>query len=227
MWEMYYICSMNVKSDMFPALEEMLSEMRQALTEDDITAGLPYSADANPDVSSVYVTWTELLKRRKREEELIAELDADIQRMSVWADYPMARIDQLSHEGKVLSFWRARTSVFRRQEGSWTAQYHVAKVAEEGGYCYFTAETPVGTALSLPEAERIEVCPSPVSTLIMLQTKAKDSLRNIVLEIGDFAMQHYTEVETALGLEGTIQPAAKRKRLLNKLRHLVKKVKRS
>ena len=69
-------------------------------------------------------------------------------------------------------------------------------------------------------AEEAKVCPSPASTLIMLQTKAKDSLKLEQLKMCDFAVEYYHSVEAALGLKDTL-PKTKRKRLISKIKKLL------
>ena len=80
--------------------------------------------------------------------------------------------------------------------------------------------------LAIPEAHSVEVTPSPVSTLIVLQTRAKDSLRQVQLQMGDFSLQHYREVEAALGLTDTIQIPSRRHRLMRTVQRLFSKIKR-
>ena len=221
---MHYICTVN-SSDITPLLHEMLQEMRQHLSKEDIRAGLPPADGRLTDVSPLYVDWMTLRKKEQRQLERIAELDDDIARMEPWGDYPMARIDQLAQAGQHLQFWKATQTQFEGHRQMWSEDYQAELVAQHDGTCYFVTITPQGADITLPDAQAAEVAPSPVSTLIMLQTRAKDSLRLIRIEMGDFSLQHYREVEATLGLEGTLQVPSRRKRLLTPLRYLLRKIK--
>lgn len=199
--------------------------MRKHLTKEDIRAGLPAVETSDTDVSVLYVDWKTLCKKEQRQLERIAELDSDIQNMEPWGDYPMARIDQLAQRGLSLQFWQATQTQFEGHRQAWIDSFQAELVAVQGGQCYFVTVTPQGATVVLPEAQSVRVTPSPVSTLIMLQTLAKDSLRQIRLEMGDFSLQHYREVEAMLGLEDTLVLHSKRKRLLTPFRYLLRKIK--
>jgi len=219
-----YICTVN-SSDFTPLLQEMLHEMRRHLTKEDIRAGLPPVETLQTDVSPLYADWTTLCKKEQRQLERIAELDADIQHMEPWGDYPMARIDQFAQRGLSLKFWKSSQTQFEGHRQSWIDSYQAELVAVQAGCCYFVTVTPQGANIVLNEAQPVEVTPSPVSTLIMLQTRAKDSLRQIRLEMGDFSLQHYREVEAMLGLEDTLVLPSRRKRLWTQVRLLMRKIK--
>lgn len=199
--------------------------MRKHLTKEDIRAGLPVEESSQADVSPLYVDWTTLCRKEQRQLERIAELDADIQNMEPWGDYPMSRIDQLAQRGLCLKFWRSTQTQFEGNRQSWVDSYQAELVSVVAGYCYFVTITPQGGSVVLPEAQQVEVTPSPVSTLIMLQTRAKDSLRQIRLEMGDFALQHYREIEAMLGLEDTLVIKSKRSRLWTQIRCCLRKFK--
>jgi len=203
----------------------MLHEMRKYLTKEDIRAGLPVAETMQTDVSPLYVEWTTLCKKEQRQIERIAELDADIQNMEPWGDYPMARIDQLAQRGLSLLFWRSTQTQFEGHRQAWIDSYQAELVSIHSGHCYFVTVTPQGANIVLNEAEPIAVTPSPVSTLIMLQTRAKDSLRHTQLEMGDFSLQHYREVESILGLENTLVIPSKGKRLWTQIRYIMRKIK--
>lgn len=207
---------------MTPLLQEMLGEMRQTLTKEDIKAGVPDCAfDSDVDASTLYVEWIDLQQRLEKQKSIIDDLDQDILRMSPWADFPMSRIDQLAQSGQSLRFWKAREEVFAKNQQLWTDNYQIELANREDGFCYFVTVTPIETSIVLHEAEEVIVSPSPVSTLLSLQTRAKDTLRRIIVEQGDFAMQHYRVVESALGLTDTLVLPTKRRRLLNRLKRLL------
>lgn len=202
---------------MTPLLREMLDEMRRVLTFDDIRAGIPEPEQKRADVSPLYMHWEDLKRRAEMQETRIAELDQDIQQMSVWDDYPMSRIDQLARQGQSLRFWRASQFEYNRNRREWEDNYQAEIVAFQDDSYYFVTTTPLQATIVLQGADEVTICPSPVSTLITLQTQAKDSLRRTQLEIGDFALQHYRSVEAALGLHDTLVIPTKRRRFWNRL----------
>lgn len=202
---------------MTPLLQEMLQEMRMHLSDDDIWAGLPAMGLPKADVSPLYADWSALCRNEQRQLERIAELDADILLMEPWGDYPMERIDRLSQCGQKLQFWRCSRTQYEGKKVFWADAYQSELVSERDGLCYFVTVTPQGASIVIPEAQLVDVTPSPVSTLIMLQTRAKDSLRQIRLEMGDFSLQHYREIENALGLSDTLQLPSRRRQLLKKV----------
>ena len=212
---MHYICTVNT-SDMTPLLQEMLAQMRRYLSADDIRAGLPVSDDQTSDISPLYGEWTTLCHKEQRQLELIEGLDADIQSMEPWGDYPMAQVDQLAQQGQRLLFWSCKRVVFDAHRAEWVNAYQAQLVSERQEVCYFVTITPLGQEVTLADAKQEHVAPSPVSTLLTLQTKAKDSLRQVRLEMGDFAMQHYREVEAALHLSDTLR-LPRRRRWLDKV----------
>lgn len=221
---MHYICAVK-SNEITPLLKEMLHDMRLHLSNEDIRAGLPPVGKQLTDVSPLYVEWKALNKKAQRQMERIAELDYDIQRMEPWGDYPMVRIDELAQEGKRLDFWRATRTQFEGNRRLWADKYMAELISEQDGYCYFVTISAQEEPLCLNEAQLLDVTPSPVSTLIMLQTRAKDSLRQIRLEMGDFSLQHYREVEAALGLTDTLEVPSKRRRLLTTMGRLLRKIK--
>ena len=199
--------------------------MRMHLSDDDIRAGLPERGSHSADISPLYVDWSALCRNEQRQLERIAELDADIQRMEPWGDYPMVRIDQLAQSGQKLQFWRCSKTQYVGHRVFWQESYQAELVSEVDGLCYFITITPQGVHIVIPEAQMVEVTPSPVSTLIMLQTRAKDSLRQIRLEMGDFSLQHYREIESALELHDTLQLPSRRHRLMRKMRSIFRRKK--
>ena len=221
---MQYICAVNT-SDMTPLLQEMLAEMRKHLSVEDIRAGLPEGNVQSSDISPLYGEWSSLRKTEARQLERIAELDADIQHMEPWGDYPMARVDQLAQRSQSLLFWRCSRVQYDAHSRQWKEDYQAELVSERNGQCYFVTVTPQGVSFVLPDAHQEQVAPSPVSTLITLQTKAKDSLKQIRIQMGDFSLQHYREVEAALHLSNTLVVPSRWNRLWALIRLLIRKLK--
>lgn len=210
-------------SDLTPLLTEMLQQMREVLTRDDIRAGLPLTPQGVTDVSPLYATWTTLYKELKRQHQSIAELDFDIQAMQPWGDFPMSQIDQYSRQGLSLQFWNCKSSFFAVQQQLWSSEYGAQLVSEVGGKSYFTTLTPLDARPQLAGVEPCRVKPCPLSTLIMLQTRLQDTYRQTVIQLGDFALSHYLEVEAALGLHDTLPIVSKRKRLARGIKRILGK----
>ena len=210
---------------MTPLLQTMLREMRVHLTVDDVRAGLPVADCSSADVSLLYADWVMLRNTERRQLQRIAELDADIARMGPWGDYPMASIDQLSQQGKSLGFWRCTQTQFEGHWAQWKEKYNAELVSQQDGFCYFVTKVPQGNQLEISEAQPVDVPPCPISTLIMLQTRAKDSLRQVRLEMGDFSLQHYREVEAALGLSDTLHVTNRHYRFWKKVCQIITKFK--
>lgn len=219
-----YICTVNT-SDKTPMLLEMLSEMRRHLSADDIRAGLPESKDQAADISPLYGEWSALRHVERRQLERISELDSDIQKMEPWGDFPMANVDQLAQQGQRLAFWSCTRTVFDAHRREWSDAYQADLISERNGVCYFVTVTPQGADFVLTDAKSVQVAPSPVSTLLTLQTKAKDSLRQTRVRMGDFSMQHYREVEAALHLSDTLRLPEDRLLIVRYLRVFVRKIK--
>lgn len=197
--------------------------MQSALTKEDIKAGLPHTRSSKDnDASTLYVEWNELRQKFERQLKLVDDLDKDINRMSVWSDFPMSRIDQLAQSGQSIKFWKAKETVFDREGSNWVDSYQAELVNRQDGSCYFVTVTPIGSEMVLQGAEQVEVTPSPVSTLISLQTRAKDSLRALSVQRGDFALEHYHEIESALGLKDTLKIPSKRRRFMSKIKKILR-----
>ncbi|MBQ0056659.1 MAG: hypothetical protein KBT20_03280 [Bacteroidales bacterium] len=210
-------------SDITPLLQEMLTEMQSVLSTDDIKAGLPENVMTDGvDASTLYVEWQELKHKLEKQKHLIRELDNDILGMEPWGDFPMSRIDQLSKQGQSLRFWKVRDSEFDGNRQQWIDNYQAELVSSNGGYSYFVTVTPIETVIVLTGAEEMSVTPSPVSTLLSLQTHAKDSLHRIIVQQGDFALSHYRAIEEALGLHDTLKMPTKRHRFKRMLKRIIR-----
>jgi len=206
-------------SDLTPLLKEMLQQMRDILSRDDLRAGLPLQSSAQVDVSPLLAQWVSMQSDYQRQQQMIADLDADIERMQPWGDFPMQRIDQLSSQGLQLQFWKAPLSVLSAHP-EWVDGYQLEQVSSDGKNVWFTVVAPTDVLVQLPGAQQQEVPPSPLSTLIMLQTRAKDASRETLIKMGDFALEHYLVIESALGLSGTLPPVTKRARVRAKLKRI-------
>lgn len=206
-------------SDLTPLLTEMLQQMRDVLTRDDLRAGLPLQSGMVTDVSPLLAQWVGMQSDHVRQLQMIGELDADIERLQPWGDYPMQRIDMLSSQGLCLQFWKAPSHVVDTHP-EWVDGYQLQQVSTDGHTVWFTVTVPTDAQIQLRGAQREEVPPSPLSTLIMLQTRAKDASRETLIRMGDFALEHYLTIESALGLKNTLPPVSKRARMKAKLKRI-------
>lgn len=130
----------------------------------------------------------------------IEGLDQDIITMQPWGDFDVMKVEELQRRGCHLGFWQISSLAWAQQgSGSWVDDYHVLQVSQDADNVWFVTITPVGITPLVPtEAQEVKVCPSPVSTLIMLQTRYKDSLKRLETLMGDYALCHYGEVYIAL-----------------------------
>ncbi|MDO4497064.1 MAG: hypothetical protein Q4B58_04405 [Bacteroidales bacterium] len=205
--------------DLTPLLTDMLQQMRDVLSRDDLRAGLPLQPVVVTDVSPLLAEWVSMQSDYERQQKMIAELDADIARIQPWGDYPMQQIDQLAAQGLCLQFWSAPSWVLDMHH-EWVEAYQLSLVSNNSKTSYFSIVVPIEAEINLPGAIRQQVPPCPLSTLIMLQTRAKDAARQGLTRMGDFALQYYLSIESALGLTNTLPPATKRARLKAHLKRI-------
>ena len=124
-------------------------------------------------------------------------LDADIARMQPWGDFDVMKVEALAERGTVIRFWRIASDVIAQGDVSESSACHF--VSTDGDWHYFVSVTQQGVSPVVPAgAEEVSICPCPISTLIMLQTRDKDALRRIDTLRGDYALIHYAEIYAAL-----------------------------
>lgn len=117
----------------------------------------------------------------------IKQLDSDIELMFPWGELDLSEVDSLRREGIALDFWQMDQKRFHQELQRsmdptiphWMSKYSAHPVSDANLKSYFTTRTPLGTDIQIPFATKAEMCPSPVSTLIILQTKAKDKLKQL------------------------------------------------
>lgn len=206
-------------TDLTPLLSEMLQQMRYVLTRDDVRAGLPSQTTASVDVSLILAQWVGMQSDYQRQQQMIKELDADIAEIQPWGDYPMQRVDMLASRGLRLMFWLSPETVVASHP-EWVDAYQMERVSSDGKNVRFTTIIPADAEIHLPGAMLCDIPPSPLSTLIMLQTRAKDASKQTLNRMGDFALENYRIIESALGLSNTLPPATKRGRVKAKLRRI-------
>lgn len=205
--------------DIIPKVQQMLAEMRGLLSESDVRAGLPFqTGDSAVDISVLHAQWLQLSSDIEKQKQLLLELDEDLLRMEPWGDSPAEKIIELRRQGQQIRFWRATEEWVERHGAEWADAYQAERVSSRDGFAYFTTITPHDVHFQLEGAEELQIAPSPLSTLIMLQTRAKDRLRQLKLRQADFALAHYREVERELGIEKVWEPESRRHHLAKRLR---------
>ena len=181
--------------------------------------------------SRLLVQWGNLCSSMEGLRRHMQELDADITRMQPWGDFDVVKLEQLrQHECQVL-FWTMPIDIFASQASeSWAVDSQAQLVSEDTSQAYFiTLQLGNEEVAMPPEAIRIEICPCPVSTLIMLQTRDKDSLKRLQTMQGDFALAHYAELRETLRTllpAGSMLPGQKlsrRQQLKARLKKLFRK----
>ena len=212
-------------------LRGALTQMASCLqTEDlqDVQEAQALDVDAT---SRLLVQWGNLCSSMEGLRRHMQELDADITRMQPWGDFDVVKLEQLrQHECQIL-FWTMPIDVFASQASEpWAVDSQAQLVSEDTSQAYFiTLQLGNEEVAMPPEATRIEICPCPVSTLIMLQTRDKDSLKRLQTMQGDFALAHYAELRETLRTllpAGSMLPGQKlsrRQQLKARLKKLFRK----
>lgn len=157
--------------------------------------------------------------------EHLSNLEHDIERMQPWGDFDVMKVEQLEAHGIHIGFWRTPISQLPEDsDEELIVKYQVRIISHDALYVYFVTINTEGETVILPQqAQHIDICPCPVSTLIMLQTRQKDSLRSLQTLREDYALAHYGEMYAALRQvlpPGTPLPQlkAERKGLRQKIR---------
>ena len=128
-------------------------------------------------------------------------LDQDIVRMQPWGNFDVMKVEQLASRGVNIRFWTLPVSASEDPAQQpfplWGDNCHL--IAQDADFLRFVTVTTSDGGPTVPAGAReVELCPCPVSTLIMLQTRDKDSIRRQETLLGDYALVHYGEVYSAL-----------------------------
>ena len=201
---------------------EMLEEMRKCIQKEDVKAGLPFGNGQGYDIEHIFIYWQQFRLKIDNLNKYITSLDYDIAARLPWGDIIISSEEGFTKGMPITRFWTAPKVAFESAHSRWNELFNINLISEGEYLCYFTTSTSPEVKIEMEGATEASVCPSPASTLIMLQTRAKDALKIETLKRNDFAVEHYRTVENALGLKDTI-PATKRKRLLYKIRKLFKR----
>lgn len=201
---------------------EMHAEMRRCINKEDIKAGLPFRTDSGYDMEHIFIFWQQFRVKVDNLNKYIEGLDYDIAARVPWGDVEFNSNEGFVEGLPITRYWTATKDCFEANRNSWNEAYNI-NIASAGEHLYFfTTSTDKDTEIVMEGAEEAQICPSPASTLIMLQTRAKDKLKIEKLKMSDFAVEHYRQVEAALGLKDTI-PNTKRKRFLFRIRKIFRR----
>ena len=182
-----------------PRLRQALDQMGSLLRAED-----ELCLDVTPPTDAICIRilnhWEAMMQSIEGIQSHIQSLEADIQRMQPWGDFDVLKVEKLAQSGLQIRFWRMDTLRLAASNGApWYADSQLLVVSREGSDTYFVTVTPTSTPVPMPpEAHEVTICPSPVSTLIMLQTRYKDSLRKKQSQLEDYALAHYAELYSTL-----------------------------
>lgn len=176
-------------------LKKMHKEMEDVLGKEDLKAGLPPSETTVTDISPICKGWDNLTNEIQQQQKHIAELDREIKEMVPWGDFSHESINGLAHYGWNVNFWTVDP---KSMQPTWKEDYNAYVIHTTKQKVHFITITPASQVIEMPEAESVSISPSPVSTLIIQQTHAKDELKKLLLNQGDYAMTHYNTIAAAL-----------------------------
>lgn len=181
-------------------LSATYAEMLEVLGDeaDSLEEVLPGTA---PDAAAMQLIVTQWQKLRQSIDGLsqhIESLEQDIRTMQPWGDFDVSKVERLRQWGCPLRFWTLRSDRFAQLPTQHPEGLRLHMVADDGETAYFVTLGMIPTGFLPPDVRAVELCPSPVSTLIMLQTRDRDSLKRLTTLQGDFALAHCTEVQCAL-----------------------------
>lgn len=113
----------------------------------------------------------------------ISSLDNDIASRIPWGE-TLINTDEGFVDGlPVTRFWTSTKDSFNENKDLWVENYNAKFVSKGDFLVYFTTNTLIDEEIIMEGAEEAYVCPSPASTLIMLQTRAKDLLKEVEAEL--------------------------------------------
>ena len=209
----------------------VLNEMGALLNEDD----QPKIEESPSEEALLRVLnhWEAMTHSVQGIKEHMQSLEQDIVKMQPWGDFDVMKVEQLAHNGCYIRFWKMDSVRLSSQfTEPWFIDGNVLIVTQDAETSYFVTVTDSNDHLPVPaDVEEISICPCPVSTLIMLQTRDKDSLKKMETLLGDYALVHYGEVYSALRKKlpkGAELPhlAVRRETLSDKIRRFFKKTKK-
>lgn len=226
----------NVADPLFANLDAdrlclAVKQMADVLQKDDLTNQQPASPLDGENAIRLVMQWENICKSVTGLNRHMKELDADILRMQPWGDFDVVKLNQLEQQDCHVRFWKMPISVMASMTAeAWYSDYQTTVISVDQKDSFFITITLGDEEPNMPaQAEKVEICPCPVSTLIMLQTRDKDSLKRVLTIQGDFALAHYAELRETLrellppGAELPKQKQSHRQMMKARLKKLFKK----
>lgn len=177
-------------------LRQILSQMQEVLQKEDLS-GLQATAPLNADeTTKLMLQWENLNSSIEGLRRHMKDLEADIARMQPWGDFDVVKLEQLQQRDCHVRFWTMPIAAFAAQASeAWVVNHQATLISEDAANAFFITISLGNEKPQMPaQASEMEICPCPVSTLIMLQTRDKDSLKRVMTLQGDFALAHYAEL---------------------------------
>ncbi|MCF0180554.1 MAG: hypothetical protein HUJ97_09985 [Bacteroidales bacterium] len=115
----------------------------------------------------------------ERFSKFISDLDNDITNRIPWGDLQVNPDEGFVEGIPITKFWTTSNDCFEQNKEKWTEEYNAKFISKGDFLTYFITKTSPKTEIKIEGAEEAYVCPCPASTLIMMQTKAKDALKEI------------------------------------------------
>jgi len=181
-------------------LLQVLTQMTACLQREDLSDYQEATVLDADQTSRLLIQWEGLCNSMEGLNRHMKELETDIAKMQPWGDFDVVKLEQLRQHGCEVLFWTMPVDVFASQSAEpWFIESQALLVSQDTTLAYFITLQLGKDEISMPaEACRAEICPCPVSTLIMLQTRYKDSLKRLKTRQGDFALAHYAELRETL-----------------------------
>ena len=180
-------------------IRRVLVEMGELLSQDD-QPRLDEEAPSAEICQRILRHWEQFSSSAQGIRDHISSLESDISRMQPWGDFDVMKLDELTQGGIYIRFRKfpinRMTELQAPEQG--LIDLHIRIVSQDADWVYFVSIGNSDEQTTPYEAEPVEICPCPISTLIMLQTRDKDSLRALETLRGDYALAHYGEMYAAL-----------------------------
>ena len=179
-------------------LHQMADRLKKEEIEGIVSRKEKYALDrSQTEVAAICQEWLALCDRIANVKKLHTDLEADVKLMLPWGDFDMNNLNRLYQAGWEVRFWSVD---HKRYDSEWEHLYHSFVISQDKKHTYFVTVNHRGKEIEMQGAIEEKLCPSPASTLVMLQTRAKDDLKKALLEQGDFALLNYATVHKALTL---------------------------
>lgn len=157
------------------------------------------TADAEGDIQRIVMEWEGLTKAIDGIRQHVELLEQDIRRMQPWGDFDVSKVSKLRSWGYDIRFWTMSSKLLTDTLADTVPlDWQLLTVADDGQTAHFVTIGALPEQALPEQAREVTLCPSPISTLIMLQTRDRDSLCKLDTLQGDFALSHIEQVATHL-----------------------------